>query len=50
MDAPKNLNYQLDINKDGAQAQAEVKFSNLHFFIKSQRAQTETNALTIRPS
>ncbi len=50
MHAPKNLNYQLDINKDGAQAQAEVKLNNLHTFIHSRHTKTEANVLTKWPS
>ena len=40
--APKSLNYQLDINKDGGQAQAEVKHTNFHTFIHSQHTKLET--------
>lgn len=35
MHAPKNMSYQIDINQEGAQTQAEVKLNNVHLFIQS---------------
>lgn len=41
MHAQKYFKYQVDINKDRAQARAEVKLNNLHLFIHSQHIITK---------